>query len=516
MTSSPVQLPQTLGELRKSKEWSEARVAKRSVADEMRDNLVRKLRGREPLFPGIVGFEDTVVPQIVNAVLSRHNFILLGLRGQAKSRILRQLTSLLDAHCPYVAGSEIRDNPYAPLSQWAKDRIVELGDATPIGWLQPQDRYVEKLATPDVTVADLIGDVDPIRAARGGLDLANELTMHYGLLPRANRGIFAINELPDLAGKIQVSLFNILQEGDVQLKGYPVRLELDVAMVFSANPEDYTARGKIVTPLKDRIGSEIRTHYPEAVEEGIAITTQEAWSDRGLIDVLVPDYIREVVENIAFAARADKRVDKRSGVSQRLPIATLELLISSAERRALMNSETAAVPRVSDLYTALPGITGKIELEYEGELRGAETVMRELIRIAVARVYDKYFSEENTQQIEQWFHLGGAIRLDEEQPAAAAIKELDSIQGLRQKLTRVGLSPSVQKTSSPELIVSAAEFLLEGLAAHKKIGRNEERGFTAPEKQRGSDRDREREKFRERAERESLDPEERQRRRNYN
>ncbi len=271
-------LPATLGALRNS-EYTPERLA-RSVKDELRENLIARLRAKETIFPGIVGYEDTVVPQIVNAILSRHNFILLGLRGQAKSRILRALTTLLDAHTPYVAGSEIRDNPYAPISKYSRDLIARLGDETPIAWLTPDERFVEKLATPDVTVADLVGDIDPIKAARSNQDLGSELTMHYGLLPRANRGIFAINEVPDLAGKIQVALFNIMQEGDVQIKGYPVRLPLDVAIVFSANPEDYTARGKIVTPLKDRIGSEIRTHYPEDIEEGIRITTQEAWSAR--------------------------------------------------------------------------------------------------------------------------------------------------------------------------------------------------------------------------------------------
>ena len=275
-------LPTTLGALRAS-EFTPARVG-RSVKDELRENLIARLRATagadDALFPGIVGYEDTVVPQLVNAVLSRHNFILLGLRGQAKSRILRALTTLLDPQTPYVAGSELRDNPYAPISKFARDLIAKMGDETPIAWMTPDDRYVEKLATPDVTVADLVGDIDPIKAARSNQDLGSELTMHYGLLPRANRGIFAINELPDLAGKIQVALFNIMQEGDVQIKGYPVRLPLDVAIVFSANPEDYTARGKIVTPLKDRIGSEIRTHYPESIEEGIRITAQEAWTAR--------------------------------------------------------------------------------------------------------------------------------------------------------------------------------------------------------------------------------------------
>src|ERR1700734_1009868 len=302
-------LPQTLGELRTTALFSEACLKTRTVKDELRRNLITRLQARETLFPGIVGYEDTVIPQIVNAVLSKQNFILLGLRGQAKSRILRALTALLDERTPYIAGCEIRDNPYAPICRRCRDLVAELGDKTPIAWLSRDERYVEKLATPDVTVADLVGDLDPIKAARGAQDLSSELTMHYGLLPRANRGIFAINELPDLAGKIQVALFNIMQEGDVQIKGYPVRLALDVALVFSANPEDYTARGKIVTPLKDRMGSEIRLHYPEDIEEGITITAQEAWTNRsngaGKTKLQIPMYVRQVIEQIAFTARED-------------------------------------------------------------------------------------------------------------------------------------------------------------------------------------------------------------------
>jgi magnesium chelatase subunit I len=484
-------LPTTLGTLRSS-EFTPTRVG-RSVKEELRENLIARLRAQaasrreSTLFPGIVGYEDTVVPQLVNAVLSRHNFILLGLRGQAKSRILRALTTLLDPHIPCVAGSELRDNPYAPISKFARDLIAKLGDETPIAWLTPNDRYVEKLATPDVTVADLVGDIDPIKAARSNQDLGSELTMHYGLLPRANRGIFAINELPDLAGKIQVALFNIMQEGDVQIKGYPVRLALDVAIVFSANPEDYTARGKIVTPLKDRIGSEIRTHYPESIEEGIAITAQEAWTARipknSTRKIEVPHYVRQIVEQIAFTAREDKKVDKRSGVSQRLPITTMELVISNAERRALLHNEDLVVARVGDIYAALPGITGKIELEYEGEMRGADTVVREIIRTAVASVYDTYFSSTNTQQIEQWFNLGGTVQLNDEQASVGSLAELQQIQGLIEKLSPL----QINSKSKPEIAVSAAEFLLEGMYAHKRLSRAEERIFSAGEKKSRND-----------------------------
>jgi magnesium chelatase subunit I len=499
-------LPATLGALRAS-EFTPARVG-RSVKDELRENLIARLRANAasgegenaaPLFPGIVGYEDTVVPQLVNAVLSRHNFILLGLRGQAKSRILRALTTLLDRHTPYVAGSEVRDNPYAPISKFSRDLIARLGDETPIAWMTPNDRYVEKLATPDVTVADLVGDIDPIKAARSNQDLGSELTMHYGLLPRANRGIFAINELPDLAGKIQVALFNIMQEGDVQIKGYPVRLPLDVAIVFSANPEDYTARGKIVTPLKDRIGSEIRTHYPESIEEGIAITTQEAWTARagkgGKSSIEIPRYVRQIVEQIAFSAREDKKVDRRSGVSQRLPISTMELVVSNAERRALSHNEELVVARVGDIYAALPGITGKIELEYEGEMRGADTVVREIIRSAVAQVFDTYFADTNTQQIEQWFNLGGTVQLNDAQASAGSLAELQQIQGLIEKLSPL----QINAKSKPEIAVSAAEFLLEGMYAHKRLSRTEERSFSAGEKKsRGDDAARYAEKIRER------------------
>jgi magnesium chelatase subunit I len=470
-------LPRTLGELRAS-EFPEERLRKRRVKDEMRDNLICRLRRREALFPGIVGYDDTVVPQLINAILSRHNFILLGLRGQAKSRILRALTSLLDRALPHIESCEIHDNPYDPICAHCRETVMQLGDDTPIAYLKPEERYVEKLATPDVTIADLIGDIDPIKAARGGHQLSNELTVHYGLLPRANRGIFAINELPDLAGKIQVGLFNIMQEGDVQIKGYPIRLPLDVALVFTANPEDYTARGKIITPLKDRIGSEIRTHYPSTIDEGMAITAQEAWSQRNGHKLVVPKFLREVVERIAFAAREDKKIDKRSGVSQRLPITCMENVISNAERRAIRNQEDTIVPRIGDIYSAMPAITGKLELEYEGEMRGADFVARELIRAAVAKTFDSYFENMNMQQLVQWFDLGGEIKFGESASAAELSEALKKIQGLSEKLERLDVQPK----DPMELQVSGAEFVLEGLYAHKRIGRSEERVFTAGEK----------------------------------
>ena len=472
-------LPSTLGALKRDERFSEARLAKRSVKDELRENLIVKLRDKAELFPGVQGYDETVAPQVVNAILSRHNFILLGLRGQAKTKLVRMLTNLLDEFMPYVAGSEIRDNPYAPISKYSKNLLAAKADDTPIAWLARDQRYVEKLATPDVTIADMIGDIDPIKAARAGQDIADELSVHYGLLPRANRGIFAVNELPDLAGKIQVGLFNIMQEGDVQIKGYPMRLPLDVMLVFTANPEDYTARGKIVTPLKDRIGSEIRTHYPLTVEHGIAITQQEAWTSRqGVIDTQIPKYIREVVENIAFMAREDKKVDKRSGVSQRLPISVLENVLSNAERRALRSGDEMAVPRIADIYAALPSITGKLELEYEGELKGGDAVAREIIRQAVGRVHSTYYDGVNLNSIVQFFDLGGALRVDDSSSSADMIEQLGKIQGLLEKVRALGLG-----VSEPDAVrASAAEFILEGLYAHKRIGRSEELGFVADDK----------------------------------
>ncbi len=471
--------PRTLGELKRIPDF-DARSADVSVKNEIRRNLLRAIERNEPLFPGVHGYEDTVIPQIVNALLSRHNFILLGLRGQAKSRILRGLLQFLDPEIPVLAGCEINDNPLQPICRGCRERIAAEGDNTPIAWLSRDQRYVEKLATPDVTIADIIGDVDPIRAARGGRDLSDELTIHYGLLPRANRGIFAINELPDLAGKIQVGLFNIMQEGDIQIKGYPLRLPLDVLLVFSANPEDYTARGKIITPLKDRIGSEIRTHYPSTVEEGIAITTQEAWTARDSgIQVEVPGYLREVVEEIAFQAREDKRVDRRSGVSQRLPISTLESLVSSAEQHAARTGEKSAVARIADLYSAMPSITGKMELEYEGELKGAEVIARELIRTAIGRVFSKYFGEVSFQPTVQWFETGGELKLPELINTGQRYQELAKVQGLFDNIAKLGVTSRKDEARA----AAAAEMILEGLWAHRRIGRSEERGFYA-EKQR--------------------------------
>ena len=461
-------LPRTLGDL-KALTGTRAR----PVKQELRDNLVKKLQAGEKLFPGIIGYEDTVIPQLVNAILSKHNFILLGLRGQAKSRILRALVELLDERIPVVPGCEIHDDPLNPICGACRARVAAEGDRLTIGWLSRDERFVEKLATPDVTIADMVGDIDPIKAAQSGLNLADELTMHYGLLPRANRGIFAINELPDLAGKIQVGLFNILQEGDVQIKGYPVRLRLDVMLVFTANPEDYTARGKIITPLKDRIGSEIRTHYPASRPHAVAITAQEAWTDRTGPKVDIPQYVREVVEEVAFQARADRKIDKRSGVSQRLPITTLELVTSNAERRALANGENVVVPRVTDVYAALPSITGKFELEYEGELRGAEQVARDLIRSSVGAVFTSLFDGVDTKKVVEWFDLGGSLPLTDTTSSDEVVALALGVQGLRELAERTGLPPGAPAPA----VASAVDFVLEGLCAQKKISRSEERGY---------------------------------------
>jgi magnesium chelatase subunit I len=469
----------TLGDLRHARDASPEAFPRRSVKNEVRDNLMRKLKAGETLFPGIIGYDETVIPQLVNAILSRHNFILLGLRGQAKSRILRALVSLLDEQLPYVTGCEIHDDPLSPICPACRRRIAADGDQTPIAWLGRDNRYVEKLATPDVTIADMVGDIDPIKAARSGLQLSDELTVHYGLLPRANRGIFGINELPDLAGKIQVGLFNILQEGDVQIKGYPVRLPLDLLMVFTANPEDYTARGKIITPLKDRIGSEIRTHYPATRKHAMDITAQEAWLDRaaqkGAIEI--PAYVREVVEEIAFQARADRKIDKRSGVSQRLPITTLELVVSNAERRALAHNEIAVVPRVTDLYAALPSITGKFEMEYEGELKGADNVARELIRSSVANVFAERFDGVDLRRVIEWFDLGGTLQTADSSSAKEMLSQAKGVQGLVELTEKL----NVGAKAGDAALASAVDFVLEGLYAQKKISRSDDRGYHAAE-----------------------------------
>ena len=463
--------PTTLGALRGSS-WEA--IAGRGVKDELRANLVARLRQGQTVFPGVLGYQDSVVPQVVNALLSRHNFILLGLRGQAKTRMLRALTELLDPEVPILRDAELPDDPFAPISLEGQSLVAEQGDDAAVAWLPRDARYVEKLATPDVTVADIVGDIEPIKAARLGTQLGDPRSVHYGLLPRANRGIFAINELPDLAGKVQVALFNVMQEGDVQIKGYPVRLALDLLLVFSANPEDYTARGKIITPLKDRIGSEIRTHYPRTVDDAMTITAQEAWTERDT-GVTVPSFVREMVEEVAFQARDDARVDKHSGVSQRLPISLLEDVVSNAERRALAAGAARPLVRPSDLYSGLSAITGKLELEYEGELKGGEAVARELVRRAIGQVFARRGALLELDDVVGYFEADQALQVPSDEAGTALLERYALVPGL------LAAAELLAEGIDPDDVAVAAEFVLEGLVAKRQVARSEERGYVAPE-----------------------------------
>ncbi len=377
--------PGTLGELKQAG-WTA-----RSIKDEMRENLIAKLRSGEPVFPGVVGYEQTVIPQIVNAILAKHNLILLGLRGQAKTRVLRLLTTLLDDEIPVIAGTELNENPFHPVTTMAREMVEREGENTLISWLPRDARYNEKLATPDVSIADLIGDMDPIKAATRKLSLSNEAAIHYGIIPRTNRGIFAINELPDLQPRIQVGLLNILEEKDIQIRGYPVRLELDIMLCFSANPEDYTNRGSIITPLKDRIESQILTHYPSDMQHSKTITDQEAWVERSGPRVVIPTFLRDAIENIAFEARKSEFVDQASGVSARMNISVIEDVISNAEQRCFRNGTDSTTLRVVDLLAAIPAMSGKLELVYEGEQEGAHNVAIGIVGAGVRSVFEKLF-----------------------------------------------------------------------------------------------------------------------------
>ena len=461
----------SLGELRGTS-WETK--AGRSIKQELRDCLIERLKSGQKIFPGIVGYEKTVTPQVINAILSKHNFILLGLRGQAKTRILRQLTELLEDEVPIIADSELNDDPFSPISLEGKKIVTECGDATPIAWLTKEERYIEKLATPDVTVADIIGDIDPIKAAKLGTKLGDERSVHYGLLPRANRGIFSMNELPDLSGKVQVALFNIMQEGDVQIKGYPIRLSLDVMLVFSANPEDYTARGKIITPLKDRIGSEVRTHYPHTIQESMKITAQEAWVERGE-DIKFPSFIAEIVDEVAFQARQDVRVDKHSGVSQRLPISLLENVLSSSEQRKLFLKEKESIARVIDIYNSLAAITGKLELEYEGELKGGEAIAKEIVCRAVGQTFSRKAFNLKTDSIVEYFESGNSLKLVDSLKTSELLKAMNKVPGLLEAAKKI------TEGSDSASVATAAEFLLEGLYARKQISCSEEHGYSAAE-----------------------------------
>jgi len=479
--------PRTLGELKASGYQS------RSVKEELRANVITRLRSGEPLFPGIIGYEHTVEPQIVNALLSKHDFILLGLRGQAKTRLLRALVPFLDEWIPEVPGCPLHSDPFQPLTHHARVQIEAHGDATPIAWLHRDQRYQEKLATPDVTIADLIGDLDPIKAATLRLDYSDERVIHYGIIPRTNRGIFAINELPDLQPRIQVGLLNMLEEKDFQIRGFPVRIPLDVAMVFSANPEDYTNRGNIITPLRDRINSQIITHYPQTREQGMAITEQESWTGRGGeagsgVEVVVPAFVRELVEEVAIQARKSEYVDQNSGVSARLPIALLENLVSNAERRGLHNGESRVTTRICDLQNAVSAVSGKVELVLEGEQEGTLNVARALLGKGVKSLFSQRFPDafnprrrrsrapsgegENEPQtaseyraVLEWFAGGNHLEVSDDVPGPEFAKRLAEVKGLRELAARY-LEPR-----NPEEHAVAMELVLEGLHQNSMLSR---------------------------------------------
>jgi magnesium chelatase subunit I len=461
--------PRTLGELKASGYRIE------SVKDEMRRNLVKKLAAGEPLFPDILGYEETVVPQIQNAILSRHDLLFLGLRGQAKTRMLRQLVHLLDEAIPIIAGSEINDNPYAPISRQARDLVAEQGDRTPIEWIGPDRRYHEKLATPDVTIADLIGEVDMIKHAEGRY-LSSELTMHFGLIPRTNRGIFAINELPDLAPKIQVGLFNVLEERDIQIRGYPIRLDLDLCMVFSANPEDYTNRGRIVTPLKDRIGSVIRTHYPLTRDVGIAISDQNAWLGRGAdgTNLAVPHYVKEIVEEVSRLARSSPHVNQQSGVSVRMSIANLENVVSNAERRAIVHRERWIVPRVSDLASAASSSRGKLELTMSEEDGHEDKLIHRIFDEAAKNIFGLHVDVRELRPIVEYFDSGNSVELGDTLSTRGLLERIAKVPGLRKRaeeLASKALPDLSDRDAREAAIASAAEFILEGLHVHNKLNK---------------------------------------------
>ncbi len=467
--------PRTLGELRSSGYRLE------SVKDEMRRNLVERLRSGRPLFPDILGYEETVVPQIQNAILSRHDMLFLGLRGQAKTRMLRQLIHLLDDALPVIEGSEVNDHPYAPVSKEARDRVASQGDATPIAWVGRESRYQEKLATPDVTIADLIGEVDMIKHAEGRY-LSSELTMHFGLIPRANRGIFCMNELPDLSPKIQVGLFNVLEERDIQIRGFPIRLDLDLCMVFSANPEDYTNRGRIVTPLKDRIGSVVRTHYPLTRELGIAINDQNAWIDRDGGTIAVPLYLKEVVEEVSRLARSSSHVNQASGVSVRMSIANLENVLSNAERRALLNRERWIVPRVSDLTHVLPSSRGKLELTMSEDEGHEDKLIGRIVGEAVKNVFDGHFDAKDFRATVDYFESGKGVEVGDTLAVAEVLERIDRVPGLRKKADELArkLLPNLPDADARDAATaSAAEFILEGLHVHNKLNKTSKTGVSS-------------------------------------
>ncbi|HMT10816.1 MAG TPA: magnesium chelatase [Ignavibacteria bacterium] len=473
--------PKTLGELKSSGYKVLA------VKDEIRKNLVEKLRKKEEVFPGIIGYEKTVIPQVVNAILAKHDIIFLGLRGQAKTKMARMLVDLLDKFTPIIKGSEINDNPFFPISKFAVDAVNEHGDETEIEWIGRDSRFGEKLATPDVTIADLIGDIDPIKAATQRLHYSHEGAIHFGIVPRTNRGIFAINELPDLQPRIQVGLLNIMQERDIQIRGFNIRFPLDVFIVYTANPEDYTNRGNIITPLKDRIDSQILTHYPRNIEDGIKITESQSWIRRHHEkDVIIPYYMKEIIEMAAHEARRSEFVEQKSGVSARLTISAMENLVSNAERRSIINGENIIFPRITDLGAALPGMTGKIELVFEGEQEGPVKVSRALIGKSVREIFRKYFPDplqkKPRKQAEQkehpaadpyaeiikWFEGGNYVELNDDMKFDEYFAELKKIEGLEKAVKK-----HIKTIENDYELASMMEFMLEGLHNNSKIAKDE-------------------------------------------
>jgi magnesium chelatase subunit I len=454
----------TLGELKKNG------VAVLPVRDEMRKNLVQLLESGKRILPGIVGYEETVIPEIENAILSGHHMVFLGERGQGKSRIIRGLVSLLDERIPIVQGCEINDNPFQPICRGCRKKAAEMGDGLPLEWIGRDLRYGEKLATPDVSIADLVGEIDPIKVAEGRY-LADEETIHYGLVPRTNRGIFAINELPDLTEKVQVGLFNLMEEKDVQIKGYKIRLPLDVVIMASANPEDYTSRGRIITPLKDRFDMQIRTHYPKNIGDELAIMEQEASSlENRSRRVEVPSFMKEILGHLTFEARKSNEINQSSGVSVRVTINNFESLISNAEKRALRCKEHEIVPRVSDLHSVLASTTGKIEIEYVGEDKKEDELVEKLLNRSILKVFDQHFSLSSLQKIVEYFNAGWGVEVSDQMAAQDYLEGIKEIPGLKEAVRSLGIQ------ESPSLMASATEFVLEGLHLHQKLNKEVEGG----------------------------------------
>ncbi|MDQ6692859.1 MAG: sigma 54-interacting transcriptional regulator [Chloroflexota bacterium] len=461
--AKPAAKPRTVGELRGSEYES------LPVKEEMRKNLIRKLRENQPIFPGIVGYDDTVIPQVENAILSGQDIIFLGERGQAKTRLARSLINLLDEEIPVIKGSETNDDPYSPISAQGRQLLAEHQDLTEIEWMHRDDRYGEKLATPDITIADLIGDVDPIKVAEGRY-LSDELTIHYGLLPRTNRGIFCINELPDLAERVQVGLLNVLEERDVQIRGYKIRLPLDVYLVASANPEDYTNRGRIITPLKDRAGSQIRTHYPTTIDQEIDIMEQEKLSfNTPGYEVEVPHYMKEIIAEVTHLARRHPDISQRSGVSVRVSISNYENLMSNALKRAIKLNEHRVVPRVSDLHALVSSTAGKIELESVGDVK-EEKLVEKLVQGAVVAAWNRRFSVSDFDDVVTRFHNGLTMDVADTLPSMEYVHQASELKGMRGALTKL------ETEGNPAAVAAAVEFVLEGLHLNRRLNKDKSAG----------------------------------------